>query len=76
MGETNQLTVRCTVANCYFWDQGNVCGAKEILVTSDNVATSYSDSIDAQQLSMILEEVGETPTGSCEQTCCKTFRHK
>lgn len=71
-----QLTVRCTVANCHFWDSGNVCSAKEILITSDAVGSSYGDHVDVQQLSSILEEVGETPTRSCVETCCKTFRQK
>jgi hypothetical protein len=72
----DQVTVRCTVDNCHYWGRGNVCDAREILVTSEQVARKYPANVDTQQLSAILEEVGETPTGSSEETCCKTFRPK
>ena len=70
----DQVTVRCTVENCHYWGRGNVCDAREILVTSDQVGAKYPDHVDTQQLSAILEQVGETPAGKCEETCCKTFR--
>ena len=70
----DQVTVRCTVDNCHYWGRGNVCDAREILVTSDRVAAKYPSHIDTQQLSSILEEVGETPARGSEETCCKTFR--
>ncbi len=28
--------VRCTVNNCHYWDDGNVCAAEAILVISDD----------------------------------------
>ncbi len=70
----NEVTVRCTVENCHYWGRGSVCDAREILVTSDQVAAKYPSHVDTQQLSTILEEVGETPAGTSEETCCKTFR--
>lgn len=70
----NQVTVRCTIDNCHYWRDGNVCDAKEILITSDMVGQRYSEAIDVQQLSTVLEEVGETPAHTCQETCCKTFR--
>jgi hypothetical protein len=69
-----QVTVRCTVDNCYYWRGGNVCDAKEILVTNDMVGQRYPGEVDVQHLSTVLEEVGETPVKSCQETCCKTFR--
>jgi len=69
-----QLTVRCTIHNCNYWRGGNVCDANEILVTHDSVGARYPDRVDTQQLSQVLEDVGETPAQGCEETCCKTFR--
>jgi len=72
----SQVTVRCTVEDCHYWGRGNVCDAREILVTTDAVAGRYPQHVDVQQLSLVLEEIGETPAGSCQETCCKTFRSK
>lgn len=69
-----QVNVRCTIDNCYFWHDGSVCGANEILVTSDEVGARYPQDVDVQQLSVILEDVGQTPADACQETCCKTFR--
>ena len=72
----HELTVRCTIDNCHYWGQGNVCAAREILITSDRVGGRYPQHIDTQQLSTILDEVVETPASRCEETCCKTFKAK
>jgi hypothetical protein len=72
----NQVTVRCTIENCYYWARGNVCDAREILVTHDDVGARYPESMDAQQLSTILDQVGESSASGCLETCCKTFRSK
>ena len=70
------VQVRCTVNNCYFWAQENYCGADSILVTSDRAAREYPESVDAAQTSMIVSEIGETPTQTCMETACKTFKQK
>jgi len=72
----SQVTVRCTVDNCVHWGRGDVCQAREILVTSDQVGARYGEETDVQHLSTILEEVGDTPAQVCQETCCKTFRLK
>ena len=41
------LAHHCTVSNCYYWDSGNVCLAKEIMVTVDSVGEEYPDEFDA-----------------------------
>lgn len=68
------VDVRCTVNNCYFWIRDNRCGAEQILITSDAVGRKYPDSVDAQDVSMVVNEFGETPARGCEETACKTFR--
>jgi hypothetical protein len=66
--------VKCNVANCTYWGEGNRCQAESILVEIDSHAT--------QDFSM---EAGEEPYGKAEhrdhadkkaQTCCHTFREK
>ncbi|NMP23205.1 DUF1540 domain-containing protein [Sulfobacillus harzensis] len=71
-----QVQVRCTVDNCYFWVQDNLCGADTILITTDKAAEKYPESVDAAQTNMIVNEIGETPAQNCRETACKTFFHK
>jgi hypothetical protein len=67
------VKVRCTVDNCYFWAPNNYCNADSILITTDQAARQYPESVDAQQTEMIVAEIGETPVSSCSETACKTF---
>ena len=48
--------VHCSVNNCHYWDQGNVCSASEIMITSDQEASQLPDSFDApkHQLQLLL----------------------
>jgi hypothetical protein len=63
--------IHCSVANCHYWKNGNICDASEIMVTSDSLGSTMPDSFDAPQAST----AGETPVNSCMETCCKTFVH-
>lgn len=63
------MTIMCSVDNCHYWSQGNVCQANKIMVTSDQVGESAPDSFDAPQAST----ASPTPVNSCMSTCCKTF---
>jgi hypothetical protein len=60
------------VSNCHYWQQGNLCDANEILVTSDQVGSAQPDSYDAPQAAT----VPGTPVDTCMATCCKTFAAK
>lgn len=62
--------VRCTVNNCYYWDDGNVCVAESILVISDE-ALARIDKHDEE-----FGEIGGTPARLSKDTCCYTFRSK
>ncbi|MFC5703635.1 DUF1540 domain-containing protein [Cohnella faecalis] len=62
--------VACSVSNCAFWDQGNRCGAKEIVIE-----------IDEHSRSRWNEEFGEEGFGEHQDhasassvTCCLTFK--
>lgn len=68
--------IHCTVSNCYYWDSGNVCLAKEIMVTVDSVGEEYPDEFDATNMMEVAKEVGSMPADSCMATCCKTFNAK
>jgi hypothetical protein len=59
----------CSVSNCHYWTNGNICDASQIMVTSDQLAAEKPDRFDALQAST----AAATPAGRCEQTCCKTF---
>ena len=68
--------IMCTVNSCDYWGQGNVCRAPKILVTSDSVGNSYPESMDANQVTQLVQQVGLTPASTCMETCCKTFTAK
>ena len=69
----SNVTVRCTVDNCYFWAQDNYCEAEGILITTDSAAKKYPESVDVGDIAMIVGEIGETPAQHCQETACKTF---
>lgn len=62
--------VRCTVNNCHYWEQNNVCAAESILVISDD-AVSTMGRADEE-----IGEIGHTPARLSKDTCCYTFRPK
>ncbi len=61
--------IHCLVATCHYWDQGNMCQANEIVVTSDSFGASQPDEVDAKR----AKALSPTPADSCMETCCKTF---
>ncbi|HHU60679.1 MAG TPA: DUF1540 domain-containing protein [Natronincola sp.] len=61
--------VNCSVNNCHYWTQGNICGASSIMITADHVGYDKPDSFDAPQAST----APPSPVDSCMETCCKTF---
>jgi hypothetical protein len=61
--------IHCSVSNCNYWKNGNICDASEIMVTSYKIGDTMPDSFDAPQAST----APQTPVSSCMETCCKTF---
>lgn len=61
--------IRCSVNNCHYWGQGNICDASQIMVTSDPTGQSKPDDFDASR----AQQVPGTPVSTCMETCCKTF---
>lgn len=65
------VEVNCTVSNCIFHAEGNICGAESIVIDMDYHAhtkdnTEFASDFD---VSNAKEEASES-----SQTCCKTFK--
>ncbi|MCW2278967.1 DUF1540 domain-containing protein [Heliophilum fasciatum] len=60
--------VNCTVNNCHYWDSGNLCTAKQIVVQNDQ---NGGFSPNAQ-----LSQLTATPAQKNDETCCQTFKNK
>lgn len=65
------VQVNCSVQNCAFHLQGNVCGADKITIDMDY--QSKYDSEFAQEFGF-KDQSGEA--SHSEETCCKTFKAK
>lgn len=65
-----KVEVHCTVSDCDYWGHQNHCVASQILITTDEAANAWPDSIDSPQASTLQQ----TPAGTCAKTACKTFR--
>jgi len=65
--------VHCTVNNCQWWSEPNLCVAEKILVVSDDFARELPGEIDVEQTNQIISEKGLSPVEDCAQSCCKTF---
>jgi hypothetical protein len=76
LAKHSKLEVYCTINNCQWWTEGNVCHASKILVTHDSIGDKYPEEVDSPDLQMIISEVGQSPAEDCMSTCCKTFVSK
>ncbi|MFB7138898.1 MULTISPECIES: DUF1540 domain-containing protein [unclassified Bacillus (in: firmicutes)] len=66
--------IRCSVANCNFWGQGNFCQADSILVQTE--AYEYSNDVDLTIQNAVLDGQITTSAVHSGETCCHTFRPK
>lgn len=64
--------IYCSINNCHYWTQGNVCKANEIMVTHDRLGSELPDNVDAHQ----HQQITASPAQTCMETCCKTFVQK
>jgi hypothetical protein len=60
--------VNCTVDNCQYWANGNLCSAQQIVVQND--AQGGFDP------NAKLKSLTPTPADSIDDTCCQTFKLK
>lgn len=65
----NNQHIHCIVNDCHYWKQGNMCDAKEVLVTTDQFGDLNPDNVDCE----MAAELTPQQAGSCLATCCKTY---
>ncbi|MFZ7101519.1 MAG: DUF1540 domain-containing protein [Peptococcaceae bacterium] len=64
-----QQHIHCLISDCHYWQQGNKCSARQILVVSDRFSQNQPDRIDA----LMAGELTPEQAGSSPETCCKTY---
>jgi len=69
----NNQHIHCIVNDCHYWNQGNMCQANEILVSTDEFGSKQPDHIDAATAKQLTPVAAG---GSCMATCCKTYVSK
>lgn len=67
--DNRQMTVKCSVDSCEYWDKGNICGADGIEVNNN---------MGAGNTSMEIGSIGESGSDAqtSAETCCQTFKPK
>ncbi len=63
--------VKCSVANCEYWAQGNRCGADQIMIEIDQHA-GFTEEFAGED----FNDVHQDTASSSRVTCCKTFEPK
>lgn len=67
-----QVDVKCSVSNCSFWGDGNLCSAPAIMVDLD----SHAD-YDVEVAGELGIDTSHQDTAShSAATCCRTFKPK
>ena len=69
------MEVHCSVSNCQWWDD-IYCVAQSFLITCDELVSKLPERYDFVDTQNFEQQYGETSVGSCEATCCKTFRER
>ncbi|EOO74852.1 hypothetical protein IIC_02660 [Bacillus cereus VD021] len=62
--------VKCSVSNCSFWGQGNLCQASAIVVQPDAQEAGQIEN------SSYTNETLESSVTTSVETCCHTFKPK
>lgn len=73
MSNTAKTIVNCSVSNCNYWGERNICRADEIIIEIDkHVGSSFKEEY-AEEMT-ISNHKDEARTSSA--TCCLTFKPK
>ncbi|AIW86847.1 DUF1540 domain-containing protein [Bacillus mycoides] len=67
--------VKCSVSNCSFWGQGNLCQASAIVVQPDAQEAGQIENSSYTNATLTNETLESSVTTSVE-TCCHTFKPK
>lgn len=73
MSNGDKPIVKCSVSNCTYWGQNNLCRADVIMIDIDQHATMNYKAEFAGE-SFDSEHRDQAPTSSA--TCCHTFKSK
>jgi hypothetical protein len=65
--------VKCSVANCNYWSQGNNCAADVIMIDVDKHA---STSFNAEFAGESFDSNHQDKAAKVRDTCCHTFEQK
>ncbi|ADL12673.1 DUF1540 domain-containing protein [Acetohalobium arabaticum] len=65
--------VHCTVENCKWFEEPNLCVAEKILITSDDFSKELPNEMDVEETNQIVNQKGLSPITECYQSNCKTF---
>lgn len=65
------VEVGCSVSNCVFHAEGNLCGAKQIKIDMD-----YQSKYDSEFSDELGFENRSEEASHSKETCCKTFKAK
>lgn len=65
--------VKCSISNCYFYKQGNLCGADAIMIdTDDHAKMNFNEEFAGEGFDSEHQDVVQ----SSSKTCCHTFKPK
>ncbi|RIX54143.1 DUF1540 domain-containing protein [Paenibacillus nanensis] len=64
--------VTCSVSNCTFWEEGNNCAAKEIMIDIDQHSRGLDTEFAADDLGLYHQDQATESAA----TCCHTFKPK
>lgn len=65
--------VKCSVANCEYWDQGNECNAEAIMIEIDRHANAK---FNAEFAGESFDSEHQDVATQSSSTCCHTFKPK
>ncbi|MFD1737443.1 DUF1540 domain-containing protein [Bacillus salitolerans] len=65
------VEVSCSISNCSFYKEGNLCGAEKIMVDIDKHSTYEAEFSNEFGYEDHQDQVAESA-----QTCCRTFKPK
>ncbi|MCS1350510.1 DUF1540 domain-containing protein [Mechercharimyces sp. CAU 1602] len=66
--------VKCSVANCHYWEQGNNCSADAIMVDVDSHdGKNYNEEIGGEMIDTRHQDYNASKPAD---TCCHTFKKK
>ncbi|AET61784.1 hypothetical protein HPL003_25340 [Paenibacillus terrae HPL-003] len=73
MSQEAKPIVKCSVANCHYWGENNLCKADLIMIESDSHA---GKKFDEEYAGESFSSVERDQAATSAATCCHTFKPK